>query len=273
MDLLQAAVLGAVQGLSEFLPISSSGHLIMVPYLFGWPQHSQAFDLALHLGTLVALVWFFWADWLSLIRGFCLGLVSADTRKHDPAWRMALLVLLGSIPAGLIGVVAEKPVETLLRSPVLNAVLLIVFGLVLYVVDRLASLKRSMDDLGWPDALTMGLAQALALMPGVSRSGITITAGLIRGLDRPTAARFSFLLSGPIIAAAAVFKLREGIPASEAGAALVGMACSAIVGFIAIGFLLRYLQSNSLAIFVVYRVLFGLLVIGAAVARGTPLGG
>jgi undecaprenyl-diphosphatase len=271
MDLLQAAVLGVVQGLSEFLPISSSGHLIMVPYLFGWPPHSQAFDLALHLGTLLALVWYFWADWLRLIRGFCLGVVSVDTRQRDPAWRMAVLVLLGSIPAGLIGVVAEKPIETLLRSPVLNAVLLIVFGLVLFVVDRLASLKRSMDDLRWLDALTMGLAQALALMPGVSRSGITITAGLIRGLDRPTAARFSFLLSGPIIAAAAVFKLREGIPASEVGAALVGTACSAIVGFIAIGFLLRYLQRNSLAIFVVYRVLFGLLVIGVAVVRGAPL--
>jgi undecaprenyl-diphosphatase len=268
MDLVQAAVLGVVQGLSEFLPISSSGHLIMVPFLLGWPPHSQAFDLALHLGTLIALLWFFWADWLALIRGFARGLVSAQARQSDPAWRMALLVLLGSIPAGLIGVVAEKPVEEVFRSPLLNAVLLIVFGLVLYAADRMGSLKRSMDELGWADALTMGLAQAIALMPGVSRSGITMTAGLMRGLDRPAAARFSFLLSGPIIAAAALWKLRQGIPTAELGAAAVGMACSAIVGFLAIGLLLRYLQRNSLTVFVTYRVVFGLAVIAIAFARG-----
>lgn len=271
MDLLQAVVLGVVQGLSEFLPISSSGHLIMVPFLLGWRAHSQAFDLALHLGTLIALLWFFWADWLGLIRAFVRGLVSATVRQDDPAWRMALLVLLGSIPAGLIGIVAEKPVETVFRSPVLNAVLLIVFGLILYWVDRRASLKRTMDDLAWPDALIMGLAQALALMPGVSRSGITLTAGLARGLDRPTAARFSFLMSGPIIAAAALFKLREGIPAAEYSAAILGVIASAIVGFLAIGFLLRYLQRNSLLVFVVYRVLFGALVIGVGVASGSAL--
>src|SRR5919202_4922687 len=123
MDLTQAAVLGAVQGLTEFLPISSSGHLIMVPYVLGWPPHSQAFDLALHLGTLIALAWFFWADWLALIRAFASGLVSR-TAREDPAWRLAWLVLIGSIPAAVAGVVAEKPVEELLRSPVLNAALL-----------------------------------------------------------------------------------------------------------------------------------------------------
>jgi undecaprenyl-diphosphatase len=268
MDLLQAAVLGAVQGLSEFLPISSSGHLIMVPYLLGWPPHSQAFDLALHLGTCIALGWFFWADWLALIRGFAHGLVSAEARFKDPNWRLAVLVLIGSIPAGIIGIVAEKPVEELLRSPVLNAGLLIVFGLVLWAADRFASLKRSMDELVGIDALIMGLAQALALMPGVSRSGITITAGLVRGLDRTTAARFSFLMSGPIILGAALFKLRSGIPTSELGATLVGAAVSAVVGFIAIGFLLRYLQRNSLFVFVIYRVLFGALVIAVALIRG-----
>jgi undecaprenyl-diphosphatase len=273
MDLLQAVVLGVVQGLSEFLPISSSGHLIMVPFLLGWPPHSQAFDLALHLGTLIALLWFFWADWLALIRGFFRGLASATVRRDDPAWRLALLVLLGSIPAGLIGIVLEKPVESVFRSPVLNAVLLIVFGLVLLAADRLGSMKRSMDDVRWLDALTMGLAQALALMPGVSRSGITMTAGLLRGLDRTSAARFSFLLSGPIIGAAALFKLREGIPSAELGGALVGTLCSAVVGFLAIGLLLRYLQRNSLLVFVVYRVLFGLLVIGVGMARGVGLGG
>ncbi len=268
MDLLQAAVLGVVQGLSEFLPISSSGHLIMVPFLLGWPPHSQAFDLALHAGTLIALLWFFWADWLALIRGFLSGLFSARVRHEDPAWRLAWLVLLGSIPAGLIGIVAEKPVEDLLRSPVLNAVLLIVFGLMLFAADRIGSLKRTFSEVFWLDALIMGLAQAIALMPGVSRSGITITAGLLRGLDRPAAARFSFLLSGPIIAAAVVFKLREGVPGAELSTVLVGVLCSAVVGFLAIGFLLRYLQRNSMLVFVVYRVVFGLLVIAVGVLRG-----
>lgn len=160
MDLFQAVVLGVVQGLSEFLPISSSGHLIMVPFLLGWAPHSQAFDLALHVGTLIALLWFFWADWLTMIRGFFRGLASADARREDPAWRLALLVLLGSIPAGLIGIVLEKPVESVFRSPVLNALLLIVFGLLLLAADRLGSMKRSIDDVRWPDAVTMGPAQA-----------------------------------------------------------------------------------------------------------------
>jgi undecaprenyl-diphosphatase len=234
-----------------------------VPFLLGWAPHSQAFDLALHIGTLFALLWFFWTQWVELISGFFRGLVSAQVREHDPAWRMAVLVLLGSIPAGLIGVVAEKPVEELLRSPVVNAVLL------LFAADRIAKLKRTLDDVRWPDALTMGMAQALALMPGVSRSGITMTAGLLRGLDRAAAARFSFLLSGPIIAAAALFKLREGIPSAELPAAVVGVVCSAVVGFVSIGLLLRYLQRNSMTIFVAYRVAFGLLVIGVALLRGS----
>jgi undecaprenyl-diphosphatase len=268
MDLLQAVLLGAVQGLTEFLPISSSGHLIMVPFVLGWPAHSQSFDLALHLGTLVALGWFFWTDWLALIRGFVMGLVSSAARAADPNWRFAWLVLLGSIPAGIIGIALEKPIEELFRSPALNAGLLIVFGLILWLADRYGSLKRTTESLSWLDALVMGLAQAIALVPGVSRSGITMTAGLFRGLDRPTAARFSFLLSGPIILGAALFKLRGGVPAAELVPALVGMVVSAVVGFLSIRFLLRYLQRNSLLVFVIYRVAFGALVIGIAFVRG-----
>jgi undecaprenyl-diphosphatase len=268
MDLFQAAVLGAVQGLAEFLPISSSGHLIMVPFLFGWPEHSQTFDLALHLGTSVALLWFFWAEWLALIRGLLAGLTSPEARHTNPYWRLALLVLLGSIPAGLVGLVFEEPIGELLRSPMLNAVLLIVFGLVLWLADRAGSKKRTFDGLVWLDALLMGLAQVLALAPGVSRSGITMTAGLFRGLDRPAAARFSFLMSGPIIIGAALFKLRHGIPSNEMAAVVVGIIVSALTGFIAIGFLLRYLQRNSVLIFTVYRILLGLLVIGVGLARG-----
>lgn len=268
MDLFRAVVLGIIQGLTEFLPISSSGHLIMVPFLLGWPEHSQAFDLALHLGTTLSLLWFFWTDWLVLARGFLRGVVSQEARQQDPAWRMAWLILLGSIPAGVIGVLAEKPVEETFRSATVNALLLIAFGLLLWAADRLASRKRALDDVTWLDALAVGLAQAVALMPGVSRSGITITVGLFRGLDRAAAARFSFLLSGPITLAAALYKLRGGVPGSELVPVLVGTLVSAITGWIAIGFLLRFLQRNSLVGFVVYRVAFGILVLGAAWSRG-----
>lgn len=267
MNLLHAAILGAVQGLSEFLPISSSGHLIMVPYLLDWPEHSQSFDLALHLGTTIALAWYFWSDWVRLARGFFRGLASAESRANDPAWQMALLVLLGSVPAGIIGVLAEKPVESLFRGSVINAFLLIAFALVLWAADALSPKARTMKELGWRDAAFVGVAQAVALMPGVSRSGITITAALARGMDRTTAARFSFLLSGPIILGAALYKLRGGVPSAELLAVLVGTAAAALTGWAAIGFLLRYVQTNSLWVFVVYRIIFGALVLAVAWSR------
>ncbi len=269
MDPIQALVLGIVQGLAEFLPISSSGHLIMVPFLVGWEEHSQSFDLALHLGTMIAVLWYFWQDWVTLARGFLRGLVSAEARKTDPAWQMAILIVLGSIPAAVIGIVAEKPVEEIFRTASINAVLLIGFALVLWAADAYGSRKRTLTDLTWVDALTIGLAQAIALMPGVSRSGITITASLARGLDRAAAARFSFLLSGPIIAGAALFKLRNGIPAGELTAAFIGTAAAAVTGWVAIGFLLRYLQTNSTFVFVAYRILFGALVLLVAWQRST----
>ncbi len=268
MSLLQALVLGVVQGLAEFLPISSSGHLIMVPFLLGWAEHSQTFDLALHVGTTIALLWFFWSDWVSLARAFARGLTSAETRQSDPSWRLAILILLGSIPAGIIGVLAEKPVEEIFRTASINAVLLIVFGLLMWAADAFGSRSRTLEDLGWMDAVAIGLAQAVALMPGVSRSGITITASLARGLDRAAAARFSFLLSGPIIAGAALFKLRAGVPSSDLTAFAVGTLAAAVTGWIAIGWLLRYLQTNSTFVFVAYRVLFGTLVLVVAWQRG-----
>ncbi len=267
MSAIQAAVLGIVQGLAEFLPISSSGHLIMVPFLLGWEEHSQEFDLALHLGTTIALLWFFWTDWVALARSFVRGLGSAEVRATDRSWHMALLVLLGSIPAGVIGIVAEKPVAQLFRGSVVNAILLILFGLLLWLADSLGARKRGLDDVTWKDALLVGIAQAVALMPGVSRSGITITAALGRGMDRAAAARFSFLLSGPIILGAALFKLRAGVSPSELVPVVVGTAAAAITGWAAIGFLLRYLQTNSTFVFVVYRIAFGVLVLAVAWIR------
>ena len=260
VDLVQAVVLGIVQGLAEFLPISSSGHLILVPWLLGWPEHSLTFDLALHLGTTLALLGYFWREWLTLARAVPAGLANAEARKR-PEWRLAWLLVLGSLPAGLLGVLFEDVIERNLRQPVLVAVLLIAFGLALGLADRLSRRGRGLGDLELPDALTIGCAQALALVPGVSRSGITLTAGLLRGLDRPAAARFSFLLSAPITFAAAVYKLRVLVRTPPTGdqalAFVVGAAVAAVVGALAIGFLLRYLQRSSTAIFVWYRLAAG----------------
>jgi undecaprenyl-diphosphatase len=266
MNPFQAAVLGVVQGLTEFLPISSSGHLILVPWLLGWNAHSLAFDAALHLGTVMALIAYFWRDWLELLRAVLSGLRHAEAR-HDPRWRLAWLLVLGSIPAGLIGLALESTIERLVRQPWLIAILMIVFGLVLLVADRLGARQRGIEKIRLSDALIVGLAQVLALAPGVSRSGITITAGLLVGLDRAAAARFSFLLSTPITLAAALFSLRKLVgpgATGEAGAFVIGIATAAVSGFLAIGFLLRYLQRNSLSAFVWYRLAAGLLVLAIA---------
>lgn len=260
VDLVQAVVLGIVQGLAEFLPISSSGHLILVPWLLGWHDHSLTFDLALHLGTTLALLGYFWRDWTALASAVLRGLRSVEARK-DPRWRLAWLLVVGSLPAGVIGVLFEDAIEQNVRQPVMIAVLLMVFGLVLYLADRLSTHGRDLGDVRLRDALTVGCAQVLAFLPGVSRSGITLTAGLVRGLDRPAAARFSFLLSAPITFAAAVYKLRvlfRSPPVGEEALAFVaGIAVAASVGALAIGFLLRFLQRSSTAVFVWYRVLAG----------------
>jgi undecaprenyl-diphosphatase len=260
-------VLGIVQGLTEFLPISSSGHLILVPWLLGWPEHSLSFDAALHLGTVAALIIYFWRDWLALGRAVLAGLGSA-TARQDPNWRLAWLLVLGSIPAGIIGLMLESTIEALTRQPWQVAILLVIFGLVLLAADRLGSKRRGIEDVRAVDALFIGLAQALALAPGVSRSGITITTALFVGLDRAAAARFSFLMSTPITLAAALFSLRKVVgPGGSAGESgmvfLVGVVSAALFGLLAIGFLLRYVQKNSMAVFVWYRVIAGLLVLGA----------
>ncbi len=267
--MFQAVVLGAVQGLAEFLPISSSGHLILVPWLLGWSDPGLTFDLALHVGTSVALLAYFWRDWLSLIRAALAGLTSAAARQ-DASWRLAWMLVLGSLPAGLVGVLFEETIERNVRQPVQIAVLLMAFGLALGAADRWSRKARSLDGVSWVDALVVGCAQAVALAPGVSRSGVTMTAGLLRGLDRPTAARFSFLLSAPITVAAAAYKLRvlvrEPLSADQSLAFLVGAGVAALVGALAINLLLRYLQRQSTAVFVWYRLAAGTAVLGIAFA-------
>ena len=269
VDLFQAIVLGIVQGLTEFLPVSSSGHLILVPWLLGWPDPGLTFDMALHLGTAAALLGYFWREWLTLGRAVLAGLTSAEARKA-PHWRLAWMIVLGSVPAAVIGLLFEDVIEQNVRQPAMIGALLILFGLVLFAADRLGRRDRNLGDVGFRDAIVVGCAQAIALLPGVSRSGITITAALARGLDRAAAARFSFLLSAPIIIGAALFKLRVLAKAPPTGSELVafvvGTVAAAIVGALAIGFLLRYLQRSSMALFVWYRVAAGTLILVVALA-------
>ena len=262
MNPFQAFVLGLVQGLSEFLPISSSGHLLLIPVLLGWESHGLAFDASLHLGTALALLVFFWRDWLGLGSVVLAGLRDQKARL-DPRWRLAGLLIVGSIPAGLVGLAFEATIESAVRQAWLVGLLLIVFGLLMLLADRVGSQQREMSQVGLRDAVVVGLAQCLALMPGVSRSGVTITAGLLRGLDRAAAARFSFLLSTPITVAAALYSMRKLIGAGPTDllSLAVGVLTAAAAGWLAIGFLLRYLQRNSLLIFVGYRVLLGLAVL------------
>lgn len=272
MDLVQALILGIVQGLTEFLPVSSSAHLLIVPWLFGWRNGavtSIPFDVALHMGTLLAVLVYFAADWRRLIAAF---VRSIEERRigDDPDRRLAWLIVIASVPAAAVGVLGESQIDHLFHEQknlevglYIIATMMIVMGALLFAAERLGKRQLELSQIGLPTAVVVGLAQALALIPGVSRSGSTITAGLFRGLKREAAARFSFLLATPIVLAAGVKKLYdvlkspEGIQAADQMGYVVGFAASAISGFLCIYFLMRYLQRHSTAPFIVYRFLVG----------------
>jgi undecaprenyl-diphosphatase len=284
--IIQAIILGVVQGLTEFIPVSSSAHLIIVPWLFNWNDqvlNGLAFDLALHLGTLVALLIFFASDWVRLIRA---GVASIVDRKidSDTDRRLAWFVVLGTIPGGVVGYLAESKVEELFHQPgaphqtsamVAMAVILALLGALLFIAERFAKHLLGMNQLTLSDAIWIGLAQALAIFPGVSRSGSTITVGLALGLQRETAARFSFLLSAPIIAGAgskSLFNLynqiRDGtISQHELFVFPIGFVAAAISGYLCIRFLRRFLQHNSTDNFVYYRWVLALLIVVVSLLR------
>jgi undecaprenyl-diphosphatase len=270
MHLWQLIILAVVQGLTEFLPISSSAHLILIPQFFHWPDPGLAFDVALHAGTLVAVLLFFLREWIQLV--LC-GLGFHYPRRASEHMvkqnqRLFWYLVAGSIPAGIVGFLFEKKAEEAWRSPIPIAIAMIALGLVMWYAEYVGRRERSMEQVSLGDSLLIGCAQALALFPGVSRSGITITTGLLRGFDRETAARFSFLLSTPVIAGAALVEMPKLLHAHKAGAldlplSHVGVcvAVSAIVGYAVIAFLLHYLQTRTLKIFVYYRLVFGLVVL------------
>jgi undecaprenyl-diphosphatase len=268
LSALHAIILGIVQGLTEFLPISSSGHLIFVPDLLGWDDFAgdvaleKAFDVALHLGTLLAALWYFRHDLLVYLRA---GVHSIRVRAIDSTdARLAWLLLLSAVPGAIVGALFSSTIEEELGDPILIGVNLIVFGLVLEWADH-ALAERSADDFRTRDAGIMGIAQALALAPGVSRSGVTISAGRWLHFDRTAATRLSFLMSIPIIGGAALYKgvelARDGIPPGFGSAFVWGIAASAVSGWVAIAFLLRYVQTHSFRPFVIYRLVVGTAVI------------
>lgn len=272
MPLAHVIVLGILQGLTEFLPVSSSAHLIIVPWILGWDDGGLTFDVALHLGTLVAVLLYFFKDWVQII-GQGIGLRIGHDLALEQNRNLLWLLVAGTIPGGVIGFLFEKQAETSLRSPYVIATAAIIIGLVMWLADSSGRRQNDIGHISMMDALFVGAGQALAIIPGVSRSGITISAGLWRNLDRETAARFSFLLSTPIIAGAGLKKFWDlmkhggGLPHDMQTAFLTGILVSAITGCLAIGFFLSYVRRRSLAFFVWYRIVFGIIVIALAVFR------
>ena len=272
--MLEALLLGIVQGLTEFLPISSSGHLILVPwaqdYTFLQENESfnKTFDVALHAGTLVAVIHYFRRELWAMTRGVIASLRTRSVETTDQ--RLGWAIVVGTIPAVIVGGLGEDWIDENLGEPWMIAILLIVFGLVLGAADRLPQ-RRAIDSVSLRDGLKIGVAQALALAPGVSRSGVTISMGRYLGLDRDSAARFGFLLLTPAVAGATVLKgysaIQEGLPDGVVGPMIVGMIAAAVSSYAAIAWMLAYVRRRSYDIFVIFRVVVGLLVL-ALIASG-----
>jgi undecaprenyl-diphosphatase len=262
MSTLQAAILGLVQGLGEFLPISSSAHLVLIPWLFKWNDPGLTFDIALHIGTLIAVAIYFWKDWLKLITK---GVTDVRSMEGKLFWYL----VAATIPGAVGGVLLEKKAETIFREPILISTMLILLGVLLYWADRKSVKHIEMNRITFKTSLFIGLSQALAIIPGVSRSGITMTMGLLMGLTREGAARFSFLLAAPIIFGAALVKLPFLIsnPSIITINFIIGILVSFIIGILSIGFLLRYVQTRNFLPFAWYRFILGSLVIVIVLIR------
>ncbi len=269
-DYTSAIILGAIQALSEFLPVSSSGHLLLTERLLGGDTASPTFDVGLHVGTLLAVLIYFRADWLAFARGLRADLTDhgSNVRRWSGDTQLLVAIGLGTIPAVIAGFLLNSTIETYLRSPIIVGVNLIAFGLLLGWADGLAG-TRGLGSMTYAAAVLVGIAQAVALMPGVSRSGATMTAARALSFERDAAARFSFLLSAPVVFAAAVLELGDALVSSEPlawGPMLVGAATAGVVGWLVIAGLLAFLRTRTLRVFVWYRIALGSVVIGGALA-------
>lgn len=273
MEILQSILLGIVQGLTEFLPVSSSAHLDVIPHLFKMRSmllNSLTFDVALHGGTLLALLVFYWKKIIGLLYAFFRGL--ADKAERETAdFRMAIFLIIATVPALIVAVLFDKYIEGALRNPVYTGAMLIIFGIVLWLADRAGSRQKDNSKMTVPDSIIIGAAQALSVIPGVSRSGITMTASLFRGFKREDAAEFAFLMSAPAIFGALVFKLKAIIKTGSDGSSMVfiaGFLASALAGFATIKFMLYFVRKNSFTPFVVYRIAAGVLILALAFTGG-----
>lgn len=274
-EILQALVLGIVQGLTELLPVSSSAHLNLFPWIFGWSEISPSFDVALHIGTLFAILIFFYKDWVNLIKG---GYNQVIKKEKSTDGKIFWYIIISTIPTGVLCLILDKLSSKMIEKIAINlniqektvemlfiAVALIVMGIVLYVVDKKAKSKIKYEDITFKQALWIAMSQAIAAaFPGVSRSGITMTVGRGMGIERESAAKYSFLLSAPVVAAAAIFDLKDFV---FSPAFVVGVLSSFVVGMLVIKFLLNYLKKGSFKIFAIYRIILGIIVIGLCITR------
>ena len=261
MSIFQAVILGIVQGLTELLPISSSAHLNIIPWLFNWTSNDafvasfEGFDVALHVGTLFAIVLFFFKDWIALIKG---GFNQVVKKEKTFEGKMFWYLVLATIPGGIIGFILDKYLEDVLTKPLIIAIALAVMGVILYFVDKYSKSDIDYENMGLKQTFLIGLSQALAFIPGVSRSGVTMTTARLMGVDRTSAAKYSFLLSTPIVFGAALFKFKDfvfGVPF------VIGVLTSFVVGVIVIKFLLEYLKKGSFKWFAFYRILFAAIIL------------
>lgn len=257
-NIFQAIILGLVQGLGEFLPISSSGHLVIVPWLFGFSDPGLAFDVALHAGTLIAVLAYFWRDIIEIIKIAFLKNYKLQTINYKP--QTLWLLALATIPGVLAGYFLESQAETIFRNPMLVAGALALAGWILYMADKHIKHRKNLNEIGWKESLAIGLSQAVAIIPGVSRSGATITAGLFAGLDRKSAARFSFLLSAPIIFGATFLKFPNLLKNGLNAMIVVGIIVSAVSGYLAIKYLIKFVEKTSYKIFFWYRIILALII-------------
>ena len=270
MSLIQAVALGLIQGATEFLPISSSAHLVLVPWLLGWPTPSLVFDVLVHWATTAAVVGYFWRDWVALGRACYQALRSRSLT--DPQARRAVLLVLGTVPAAAAGMLLKDFFESLFARPVATAGFLLVTAAILTLGEALRRADRALDSLGWRDALVIGLAQATAIAPGISRSGATIVSGLARGLDRESAARFSFLLATPIVLGAGLVEVVQLTHAPDlvlqAPLLAAGFLSALATGVLCIHWLLRHLRQRSLYPFALYCAVLAILCLVVAVGMG-----
>ena len=269
MTIIQSIILGIVQGLTELLPISSSAHLFLIPWAFDW-QILESFDVALHFGTLLAIGIFFFKDWIALIKG---GYKTVVKKEKSVEGRMFWYIVIATIPSGIIGFILDKYAEEILTKPLIIAIALIVMGIILYLIDKNAKKEIDYERMTFKQTVIIGISQSLAFIPGVSRSGVTMTAGRALGIKRESVAKYSFMLSAPIVLAATIFKLKDFIEyfliADIGGiiAFIMGIVFSFIVGIVVIKFLLEYLKKGSFKIFAIYRVILGLAVIAIIILR------